>query len=276
MPIYYVDGRFVPADQAVIPVDDLAILRGVGVFDLVRTFKGKPLFLQEHLARLVHSAREINLEIPWSREQIAAIVMETLAKNDLPEANVRIVVTGGSSRDFLSPSGHPRLLVLISEQPKPPRSWYEQGVKVITVQLERRLPGAKSIDYLPAAMAIQRARGKGAVEAIYLNRNRLALEGTTSNLFVFLQEGLVTTGRGILPGITRKVVLDLAAPVYSVQVRDLYYEELIGAREVFITGTTRGIMPVVQVDETTIGKGRPGPDTRKLMAMLEEYIEGLG
>ena len=276
MPIYYVDGRFVPAEQAVIPVDDLAILRGVGVFDLVRTFKGKPLFLQEHLARLVHSAREIHLEIPWSRKQIAAIVMETLAKNDLPEATIRIVITGGSSRDFLSPGGHPRLLVLISEQSKPPRSWYEQGVKVITVELERRLPGAKSIDYLPAAMAIQRARGKGAVEAIYLNRNRLALEGTTSNLFVFLQEGLVTPGRGVLPGITRKVVLDLAATVYSVQVRDLYYEELIGAREAFITGTTRGIVPVVQVDEATIEQGQPGPDTRRLMAMLDEYLEGLG
>jgi len=275
MPIYYVDGRFVPAEQAVIPVDDLAILRGIGVFDLIRTFKGKPLFLQEHLARLAHSAREINLEMPWSREQIAGIVMETLVKNDLPEANVRIIVTGGSSRDFLSPSGHPRLLVLVSEQSEPPRSWYEQGVKVITMHLERRLPGAKSIDYLPATMAMQQARGKGAVEAIYLDRNRLALEGTTSNLFVFIQDMLVTPGRGVLPGITRKVVLDLAAAVYPVQVRDLYYEELIGAREAFITGTNKGIVPVVQVDEATIGQGRPGPDTRRLMALLEEFLKGL-
>jgi branched-chain amino acid aminotransferase len=201
--------------------------------------------------------------------------METLAKNNLSEANVRIIVTGGSSHDFLSPSGHPRLLVLVSAQSKPPQSWYDQGVNVITVELERRLPGAKSIDYLPAAMAMNQARAKGAVEAIYMDRNRLALEGTTSNLFVFLEDTLVTPDQGVLPGITRKVVLDLAAPVFPVQVRDLYYEELIGAREVFITGTNKGIVPVVAVDEAVIGSGLPGSDTRKLMALLDDYLDGL-
>lgn len=275
MPIYYVDGRFVPSEQAVIPVDDLVILRGIGVFDLVRTYNGKPLFLQEHLARLQHSAREINLKIPWSREQMGRIVMETLAKNNLSEANVRIIVTGGSSPDFLSPGGHPRLLVLVSAQSKLPQKWYDLGVKVIGVQLERRLPGAKSIDYLPAALAMNQARAKGAAEAIYLDRNRRALEGTTSNLFVFIKDTLVTPGQGVLPGITRKVVLDLAAAVYPVKTRDLHYEELAGAREVFITGTNKGIVPVVQIDDTVIGSGLPGPDTRKLMALLDDYLEGL-
>lgn len=275
MLIYYVDGRFVPSEQAVIPVDDLAILRGIGVFDLVRTYNGKPLFLQEHLDRLQHSAREIHLNMPWSREQIGRIVMETLARNNLPEANVRIIVTGGSSPDFLSPSGHPRLLVLVSRQSKSPQKWYDQGVKVIGVQTQRRLPGAKSIDYLPAALAMNQARAKGAVEAIYLDGNGRVLEGTTSNVFVFIENALVTPGKRVLPGITRKVVLDLAPPIYEIQVRDLYYEELIGAREVFITGTNKGIVPVVKVDDTTIGNGLPGIDTRKLMAVYENYLDGL-
>jgi branched-subunit amino acid aminotransferase/4-amino-4-deoxychorismate lyase len=88
---YYVDGKFVPADQAVIPVDDLAILRGIGVFDLVRTYTGKILFLKDHIERLFNSARQINLEIPWSKEHIGRLVVETLARNDLEEANMRII-----------------------------------------------------------------------------------------------------------------------------------------------------------------------------------------
>ena len=114
MNIYYVDGKFVPADQAVIPVDDLAIWRGIGVFDLLRTLSGRPLFLKEHVERLENSAREINLNLPWSQEQICRIVLDTLARNTVDEANIRIIVTGGSSPDFMTPAGKPRLIVLVT------------------------------------------------------------------------------------------------------------------------------------------------------------------
>ena len=107
--IYYIDGEFVPAEKAVIPVDDLAILRGIGVFDLLRTYDGKPYFLDAHIDRLEQSAREIDLTLPWSHDEIVTLVKQTLAKNDIPEANIRIVVTGGSSTDFMTPSGSPAL-----------------------------------------------------------------------------------------------------------------------------------------------------------------------
>ena len=107
MGIFYVDGAFVPAEDAKIPVDDLAVLRGFGVFDLMRTYGGKPFFLEAHLARLRHSAEQISLHFPWTQGQLAAVVQETLARNDYPEANIRIVVTGGSSTDFMTPEGKP-------------------------------------------------------------------------------------------------------------------------------------------------------------------------
>ena len=110
MAIYYIDGEFVSAEKAVIPVDDLAILRGIGVFDLLRTYDGQPYFLDAHIDRLERSAREIDLALPWTHAEIADVVRQTLARNDIPEANIRIVVTGGSSRDFMTPSGQPRLL----------------------------------------------------------------------------------------------------------------------------------------------------------------------
>lgn len=268
MSIYYIDGSFVPAEQAVIPVDDLAVLRGFGVFDLVRTYNGKPFFLKEHLERLHHSAAEIGLHVPWAHKALNGIVLDTLAKNNYPESNIRIVVTGGSSPDFTTPQNKPRLLVLVSPLPKLPETWYSEGVKLITRVTDRFKPGVKSINYIPATVALEEARRKGAIEALYLDREGYVLEGTTSNIFIFKEKTLITPGRDILSGITRKVVLDVAAAHFEVQIRDISRQELLGADEVFITGTNKGVVPVVQVDDADIGGGCPGPLTLKLTAEL--------
>ncbi len=268
MNIYYVDGKFVPADQAVIPVDDLAILRGIGVFDLLRTYNGKPYFLKEHVTRLHNSASKINLEVPWSHADICQVVLETLAQNNLAEANIRIIITGGSSPDFMTPQGKPRMIVLVSPLPKLPEWWHSRGVKVITMRVQRHMPGAKSIDYLPATMALRQAEAQKAIEVLYLDDNDNALEGTTSNLFAFIDGKLITPGRGILSGITRKVVIEIAREHYLLEIRDLPKAELLKAQEVFITGTNKGLVPVVQVDDTAIGNGRPGPQTSNIMTLL--------
>ena len=275
MGIYYVDGDFVKSDKAVIPVDDLAVLRGFGVFDLVRTYKGKPFFLREHIERLRRSADAIGLRMPWTPQALIDIVQETLAKNDYPESNIRIVVTGGSSTDFTTPQGRPRLLVLVSPLPELPREWYTQGVKIITRVTDRFKPGVKSINYIPATVALEEARRKGAIEALYLDRQGYVLEGTTSNIFAFIGQTLVTPGRDILSGITRQVVLAVAAKHYPVEIRDISREELLTADEVFITGTNKGVVPVIQVDETRIGRGTPGPLTRQLTTALAEETDGI-
>lgn len=273
MPIYYVDGKFVPAEAAVIPVDDLAILRGIGVFDLLRTFGGSPFFLDAHIDRLENSARKIGIALPWSHDEIAAVVNQTLAQNDIPEANIRIVVTGGSSTDFMTPAGKPRLLVLVSPVPTLPESWYTDGVKIISWEVERPIPGAKSIDYISASLALKKAAGEGAIEALYIDRNGLALECTTSNIFAFVGDRLVTPGRGILSGVTRKVVLELAEGLFTIDIRDISRTELLAAEEVFITGTSKGLVPVVRVDAGIIGDGRPGKRTRRLMEALKRHTE---
>ena len=272
MPIYYVDGKYLPDDQALIPIDDLVVLRGIGVFDLLRTYNGKPLFLKEHVSRLFDSARQINLDLPWSHEEVCRIALETLSRNTLDEANIRIVATGGSSPDFMTPQGRPRLLVLVTPLPRLPAEWYDHGVTVVTMHTERRIPGAKSIDYVPAAMALQQARSKGAIEALYVDRDENALEGTTSNLFAVIGETLVTPGRGILSGITRQAVIEVSRPLLPVEIRDLPLTELLGANEAFITGTNKGLVPVVQIDDTPIDDGRPGPHTRRIMRALETHL----
>jgi branched-chain amino acid aminotransferase len=275
LPIYYVDGQFVPAEDAVIPVDDLAILRGIGVFDLLRTYDGKPYFLDAHIERLENSARKIDLPLPWSHAEIVGVVKATLAKNDIPEANIRIVVTGGPSRDFMTSAGQPRLLVLVSPVPKLPEKWYTDGIKLISWEIERPIPGAKSIDYISASLALKKAAAAGAVEALYIDRNGLALECTTANVFAFIKGRLATPGRGILSGITRTVVLTLAEGLFPIDIRDISRDALLAADEVFITGTSKGLVPVVQIDERVIGDGRPGEHTRQLMAEMQRHTEAL-
>jgi len=270
---YYVDGKFVSASEAVIPVDDLAIMRGFGVFDLLRTRNGKPLFLKEHMLRLNASARRIGLDLPWSQQELIEVVMKTLHRNAQRESNIRIVVTGGSSPDFITPQGKPRLLVLVTRAPELPAWWYTKGVKIITFSSERSIPGAKSIDYVQATIALKKARDQNAIEALYVDRNGHVLEGTTSNLFAFINDRLVTPGKGILNGITRNAVLDLSAKIVSVNIRDMRRDELLKADEAFITGTNKVIVPVSQVDDATIGHGRPGPRTRKLMEALNAQID---
>lgn len=262
-----------PADRAMIPVDDLALIRGIGVFDLLRTHNGKPCFLKEHVTRLLASARRIDLELTWDHDEICRVALETLARNNLNEANIRIIVTGGSSADFMSPGGKPRLLVLVTPLPKQPEQWYRRGIKVITRKIRRINPGAKSINYLPAAMALRHAREKGAVEVLYLDPEDNVLEGTTSNVFAFLQGRLVTPEQGILSGITRKVVLETAAGHFPIERRDLPRQELLKAQEVFITGTNKGLVPVVGVDGMRIGTGRPGPDTGRITALFEARLK---
>jgi branched-chain amino acid aminotransferase len=261
-----------PADRAMIPVDDLALIRGIGVFDLLRTYNGKPCFLKEHVTRLLASARSIDLELPWDHSEICRVALETLSRNNLNEANIRIIITGGSSADFMSPGGKPRLLVLVTPLPKLPEQWYHRGIKVITRKIRRINPGAKSINYLTAAMALRHAQAQGAVEVLYLDDDDNVLEGTTSNVFALLQGRLVTPERGILSGITRKVVLDIAAGHFPIERRDLPRHELLKAQEVFITGTNKGVVPVVDVDGTRIGKGRPGPETGRITTLIEARL----
>lgn len=277
MDIYYVDGEFVPADQAVIPVNDLAVLRGLGAFELLRTYCGRPFALDEHLDRLVKSAQKIGLSLPGDIDHIKQVALDTLERNRRhDEVNIRIIITGGSSPDFMTHQGKPRLIVMVSPMPRQPHEWYAHGVKITTMTSRRVLPGAKSINYLSASVALKKAQEKNAVESAYVDRDGMVYECTTSNIFAFVGDRLITPGRRILVGITRGVVLQIAEKMFSIEVRDLPFKEFIAADEIFITGTNKGIVPVVRVDDVVIGGGRPGPNTCQLMAALEAHTRDHG
>ena len=269
--VWYVDGEYVDSDAAQLPADDLAVLRGYGIFDFTRTYGGRPFRLDAHLQRLQRSAELVLLELPLSLAEIRNVALETLARNGYPgrgEARLRLVVTGGASPDDITPAGESRLLALVTPFAAQPAERYRDGIKVVTNPQARPLPEAKTIEYVSAIMAQRRARQAGAVEAIYLNAQGHALEGTTTNLFAVLNGRLVAPVDGILYGVTRQAVLELAAARMPVEQRALPLEELLRADEVFITSSSKEVCPVRQVDDTTIGP--PGSHTRNLMQDFSE------
>lgn len=275
MSIYYINGELVEADSAHIPAADLAVLRGYGAFDFLRTYGGKPFWLEANLARLRQSCAIIELALPYTDAQLTEAVMQTLAANHglADEFNIRLVVTGGISPDNITPTGHSTLMIMVTPLHELPRAWYTDGIKVVTVDIERIFPTSKTTIYTPAIIAQKRAREQGGVEALY-QRDGLILEGTTTNVFAFFNDTLVTPATGVLPGITRRTILEITPAHYKVEVRDLPLSEFFQADEVFITAANKQVVPVRQVDETLFSGGRPGERTQHVMELFRERTQG--
>ena len=277
MDIYYIDGRFLSDDQSLISVKDIAVLRGYGVFDFLITYNRRPFHLEEHVYRLENSAKFIGLELNHTNSEICEVVRETVGKNPHHvESAIRIVYTGGISSDGLNPEGRGTLMVMVTPKPQLPKQYYTDGVKIITVDIERFIPQAKSTCYLSAVRAVQQAKKQGALEAVYVDRNNRILEGTTTNIFFFKGGRLVTPHQDILPGITRSVIMELAKGACGVEIRDIDRSELPGMDEAFITASNKEVIPVVKADDLQIGKGSVGENTRKIMQMFRNYTDSYG
>ena len=270
---WYVGGRWVHPHEATISINDVAVLRGYSAFEALRTYHQRPFHLDEHLTRLYRSAELIELEIPWTREYIAAIINEVIRRNNYKHAAIRILVTGGESEDSILPIGKPLLAVLISQLPERDMQRFAQGYKLITTAFQRTAPEAKTTNYLVAIRALKEAARRNATEALFVNKQDHVLEATRSNFFIFRGDTLVTPGKGILMGITRNVVLKLARGRFHIEERPILLEELAQADEAFITSSSKEIMPVVQIDDVTIGKGESGPRTYELEQRFIELVE---
>lgn len=276
MSVFYINGEFVDADSAAVSARDLAILRGFGVFDFLRTYGGVPFQLRAHLRRLQRSADLIELACPWDLEELGEIVMQTLRRNPYDESGIRLVVTGGDSPSGFMPGGDSRLLVMVTALQNLPEAAYRQGAAVATINQHRHMPEAKTINYIPGIMAQKKAhkRAPDAIEAIYCV-DGLVVEGTRSNIFLFKDRHWITPEDGLLPGITRAEVIKLLERDGRLDIRAVTREEFYAADEIVLTSSTKEIVPIVQVDDMRIGAGIPGENSRRLMrqwrAMTDAY-----
>lgn len=269
---WYVGDKFVPSSQAVIPITDLAVSRGYGVFGIMRTYNGKPFHLQDHLNHLRSSAELIGLTVPYSDDEITSLIQEILKKNALPETYFKFLLTGGPTKDGILPIGKPIFAILVTKLEAFPSELYTNGVKIITYEYERLLPEAKTLNYLQAVIVMQEAIKQNASEVLYIDKKGMVLELTRSNIFVVQGDTLITPRQEILAGITRNIVMDLAAENdYTVDERDFNIHFLYGADEVFMTATNKEIVPIVEVDTQVIADGAVGPVTKKIIQLFHDY-----
>ncbi len=270
---WYINGRWVHPNKGTISINDVAVLRGYSAFESLRTYDRRPFHLDEHLNRLYRSARMIELDIPYTREHITSIISEIIERNTYKHASIRILVTGGETEDGILPSGNAVLAVLITSLGERDMERFAKGYKVITSRLQRVAPEAKTTNYIEAVRSLKEATRRDAVDALFVNEQGHVLEGTRSNFFVFEGDTLITPRTGVLLGVTRNTVLELAQGLFTIEERPISLGELTHVDEAFITSSSKEITPVIQIDEILIGGGKPGPRTTALEQRFIKMVE---
>jgi branched-chain amino acid aminotransferase len=281
-PIVYIDGEFFPKSQAKVSVYDHGLLYGDGVFEGIRAYNGIVFKLREHVDRLYSSAHAIMLQIPVTRQRMIELVLETLRKNSLRDAYIRLVVTRGVGDLGLDPRKCPKAtIIVITDTIKLHKSEAkDDGVTAMLSWVKRDPVDAttheiKSLNYLNSIMAKIEANIVGVDEAICLDKNGFICEGVAENVFI-VKEGTIYTPpsyAGALPGITAAEVIRLGRRLgYKVTKRDITPYELFTADEVFFTGTAAEIIAVKEINKRVIGNGEPGAVTRNLIHEFSKLV----
>ena len=265
-----VNGNLIPSEKAVLPLADLATLRGYGIFDYFLFKNQQPLFIADYLERFFNSAKLMHLEMPVTKKELADDIQDLILKNKLPNGSIRLLLTGGCSPDGYTPT-QPNLAIIQYPEVTSNPDWYDKGIKLLLCAFKREIPEVKTINYLNGIRWIPDLKKKGAVEPLYHYEGKL-LETVRSNVFIVNKEGtLMTPNQDILMGITRKKVIEAAIELgIKVQKGTVLLEDLKEATEVIITGSNKKVMPVVQIDDQTFNQGIPGPTYHALADAFEK------
>ena len=280
--LVYIDGEYCPKSQAKVSVYDHGLLYGDGVFEGIRAYSGVVFKLKEHIDRLYQSAHAIMLQIPITKEEIIRIALETLRKNSLKDAYIRLVVTRGVGDLGVNPRkcSKPTIIVITDTIALHKSEAKEKGVTAMLSWVKRDPVDAttheiKSLNYLNSILAKIEANISGVDEAICLDKNGFICEGVAENIFIVKSGRLFTppSYTGALPGITAEAVMELAGKLgYEVAKKNITPYELFNADEVFFTGTAAEIVPVKEINKRQIDNGTPGPVTKKLMEEFSKLV----
>ena len=296
----YFNNRIISESKAGLNLRDLGVLRGFGVFDVLRTYNGKPFMLKEHFARLKNSAGVLDLKLPISANEFEARIFRLLKKNKLnprtqpangesgavtvcrqraeqspydgKEAVVRSVLTGGVASDGINGETKPTFFILLEPLPTLNKNLYKNGIKLITRDHLREFAQAKTTNYILAVLLQKKLKKEKAFEVLYVWQDKI-LECSTSNFFIFKGDTLITPKDNILIGITRNVAMQLAKEKFKIEERDIAKEELAFATEAFIAATNKEIIPVVRIDDFAVGNGRVGQNTQWLMNCFSRFVK---
>ena len=280
----WINGTLFDKQDAKVSVYDHGLLYGDGVFEGMRSYGGRVFRIDAHLDRLWESAAAIFLEIPISKEAMVEAINETLATNEILDGYIRLVVTRGAGTLGIDPTRtrDPQIIIIADHIELYPPKLYEEGLEIVTSSVQRTQPESlnpriKSLNYLNNILAKVEGLRAGCIEALMLNSNGEVAECTGDNIFL-VRDGVVltpSTDVGILEGITREAVMELAAQAgHDVREATLALADVYAADEVFLTGTAAEVVPVVMIDGRLIGDGRPGPITRDMKKRFEALARG--
>ena len=278
----HLNGQLVDKEQGVVSVYDHGLLYGDGVFEGIRVYSSKVFKHEEHIDRLYESALAIRLEIPISKSEMIDAVNETVAANGIVDGYVRLIITRGAGSLGLDirRTSNPQVIVIADTISLYPEELYESGLKIITASTVRNHPSAlspriKSLNYLNNILAKIEGTDAGTLEALMLNHNGEVAECTGDNIFIVKNGILKTppTNAGILEGVTRNLVIDLAREAgITVVETSLLKHDIYVADECFLTGTAAEVIAVVDLDGRPIADGKPGEVTKKLRKRFQEYV----
>lgn len=271
-PICFLNGAIIPLKEANISVLDLSVVRGFGIYEGITAIGGKLFRFDDHWDRFVNSAQTLGLTIPYTKEEVQD-AMQKLVAHNAPgaRASLRMILTGGESKNGLEHTpGNETLLITAGIVTPLPSELYERGGHLIRHDHQRFVPEIKTINYITAVTLQKKRADAGAIEILYTNNGRV-LECATSNIFMVKNGVVCTPSTDILPGITRKVTLEIARAHYPVEERSISTDEFFNADEAFLTSSFKDIVPIVSVDSFTIGTGIPGSITKNLIQRFAEY-----
>jgi branched-subunit amino acid aminotransferase/4-amino-4-deoxychorismate lyase len=264
----YIHREIVPMEKAFLHVSDLSIQRGYGIFDFFKIQDGHPYFLDDYLDRFYNSAASMQLEVPHQRDELKNIIYNLIRKNNIPASGIKMILTGGYSADGYQPA-EPNLIMTQHNLTLPGEDQIKKGVKIITHEFVRDFASAKTINYSTGIWLINKVKESQAVDVLY-HKHGITSEFPRCNFFIIRHDDtVVTPAHHVLRGITRKNILRLASRKYKVEEGVVTLDDIAAAKEAFLTSTTKRIVPIIKVNETVIGDGKPGAIS---LALLEDLI----
>jgi branched-chain amino acid aminotransferase len=266
------NGTFLDSADARISVFDHGLLYGDGVFDTTAAVNGTIYWLEEHVARLLDGCARLRIPSRWSCNTLIDLTTRLYRENGQPTARLRLTITRGEGGVpiYAAAACRPNLIIFTTPLDLPEDAMYARGLRLLVGTQPRVYPSVKSLNFLPSVLGFLDARASGGDDVLFVNAGHV-LEGATFNVFALLDGTIVTPADGILPGVTRGKVIELARQEgYRVEERPLLLSELLDADEAFVVSTTKRIMPLAMIDGHVIGDRCPGHSSRHLLARFRD------
>ena len=270
-PYCFFNSKFIQKKDIYLHISDLSIGRGYGAFDFFPVVNRKVFRAEDYLTRFFHSCETLHLKIPYSKVEVNNIINQLIKKNQLQEAFVRLLITGGNSEDNYT-IAMPNFIILIQENIPDRSEYWKKGATLISHPHLREIPHIKSINYITSISLKNKIQKYQATDVLYHHKGHI-LEGSRSNFFLIRENTLITPQEQILKGITRKCILEIAKADFDIEARNVKVEEIIKSEEAFTSSSGSKIVPIIKVDDQIISDGKIGKKTHHLMEKFRTYFE---